>query len=67
MTRGILIASDVLLVIALILINYANGNFSKNPVIINAMVVIAFVSSFIRHRTLLQADQKNILSSTNGT
>jgi hypothetical protein len=49
MTRGILIISDVLLVVALILINFANGGFSKNPVIINAMVVIAFVSSIIRH------------------
>jgi len=49
MTGTILIVTDTLFVATVIVINYANGGFDKNPVFLNFLVVVAFASCIIRH------------------
>lgn len=44
-----LIITDVLFVITVIVITYNNDGFDKNPLFLNALVVIAFASCIIRH------------------
>ena len=47
--REILILADSLLVLTIIAIHFVNGGFDKNPLFLNALVVIAFVTCVIRH------------------
>jgi hypothetical protein len=49
MTRGTLILTDSLFVVAVIIIDYGNDGFNHNPLILNVLVVIAFASCIIRH------------------
>jgi hypothetical protein len=49
MTGTILIVTDTLFVATVIVINYSNGGFDKNPVFLNFLVVVAFASIIIRH------------------
>lgn len=44
-----LIITDALFVVTVIVIGYSNGGFDKNPLFLNALVVIAFASCIIRH------------------
>jgi len=49
MTGTILIVTDTLLIATVIVINYSNGGFDKNPLFLNFLVVVAFASCIIRH------------------
>jgi len=49
MTGTILIITDTLFVATIIVINYANDGFGKNPLFLNFLVVVAFASCIIRH------------------
>jgi hypothetical protein len=44
-----LIITDVLFVTTVIVIAYNNDGFDKNPLFLNALVVIAFACCIIRH------------------
>ncbi len=47
--REILIIADSLFVLTVIAIHFVNGGFDKNPLLLNALVVIAFAVCIIRH------------------
>jgi len=49
MTRNILIIADALFVVVIISINYSDGGFSKSPLFLKFLVVIAFAVCIIRH------------------
>jgi hypothetical protein len=47
--REILIIADSLLAATILAIHFVNGGFDKNPIFLNALVVIAFATCVIRH------------------
>ncbi|TWI99915.1 hypothetical protein JN11_02331 [Mucilaginibacter frigoritolerans] len=49
MNRTSLIITDALFVITIIVIHYGNGDFNKNPLILNLLIVVALASCIIRH------------------
>jgi fumarate reductase subunit C len=49
MTRSTLILSDSLFVITITVMHFENGDFNKNPVILNLLVVVALASCILRH------------------
>lgn len=49
MTRSTLILSDSLFVITITVMHFENGDFNKNPVILNLLVVVALTSCILRH------------------
>jgi len=44
-----LIITDALFVVTVVVIAYSSDGFDKNPLFLNALVVIAFASCIIRH------------------
>ena len=44
-----LIITDILFVITVIVMAYNNDGFDKNPLFLNALMVVAFASCIIRH------------------
>ena len=44
-----LIITDILFAATVAMIALSNGGFDKNPLFLNALVVIAFASCIIRH------------------
>ena len=48
-SRTILIITDVTLAIVITLMNYTNGGITKNPVILNLLLIVAIASAIIRH------------------
>ena len=49
MNRATLILTDSLFVITVIMIQYGNGGFDKNPLFLNFLVVVTFAVIIIRH------------------
>jgi hypothetical protein len=49
MTGTVLIASDVLFVVTVAVINLSNGGFDQIPTFLNFLIVVAFASCIIRH------------------
>jgi hypothetical protein len=49
MTRNTLILTDSLFLVTVIIIQYGNGGFDKNPLFLNLLVVVALASCIIRH------------------
>ena len=47
--REVLIIADSLFVLTVIAIHFLNGGFDKNPLFLNALLVIAFATCIIRH------------------
>jgi uncharacterized membrane protein len=49
LSRTTLIVSDLTLAVVVILMNYTNGGFAKNPIFLIVLVIIALASCIIRH------------------
>ena len=47
--REMLIIADSLFVLTIITIHFVNGGLDKDPLFLNALVVIAFATCIIRH------------------
>lgn len=49
LSRTTLIVSDLTLAIVATLMNFTDGGFENNPLILKLLVVVAFASCLIRH------------------